>query len=155
MGRKRRNCMGQELFGGLLRFQKGSEFLRLINRLEKKMAGKSKKSKAYSLHPAKTIKPEEKTKAARKMHLDMKEKLLAERLIRLCVATRAPGARCTSPERREPCRACLATSAPTRAQIHLKSHYFHSVRRRPLFFTHNVDRGKNGINSMRLHDIAE
>jgi len=39
------------------------------------MAGKSKKSKAYSLHPAKTIKPEEKTKARRKMHLDMKEKL--------------------------------------------------------------------------------
>ena len=42
------------------------------------MAGKSKKSKSGSMDPAQTIKPEEKIKAARKMLLDMKEKLLAE-----------------------------------------------------------------------------
>ena len=42
------------------------------------MVGKSKKSKSGSLDPAKTIKPEEKIKAARKMLLDMKERLLAE-----------------------------------------------------------------------------
>ena len=41
------------------------------------MVGKSKKSKSGSLHPAKKIKPEEKIKAARKMLLDMKQKLLA------------------------------------------------------------------------------
>ena len=41
------------------------------------MVGKSKKSKSGSLDPAKTIKPEEKIKAATKMLLDMKEKLLA------------------------------------------------------------------------------
>jgi len=45
-----------------------------------KMAGKGKKSKSDSLDPAKRIKPEEKIKAARKMLLDMKEKLLAEGL---------------------------------------------------------------------------
>ena len=44
------------------------------------MIGKGKKSKSGSLDPAKTIKPEEKIKAARKMLLDMKEKLLAEML---------------------------------------------------------------------------
>jgi hypothetical protein len=43
-----------------------------------KMAGKGKKSKSASLDPAKRIKPEEKIKAARKMLLDMKERLLAE-----------------------------------------------------------------------------
>jgi hypothetical protein len=42
------------------------------------MAGKGKKSKSASLDPAKRIKPEEKIKAARKMLLDMKERLLAE-----------------------------------------------------------------------------
>jgi RNA polymerase-binding transcription factor len=45
-----------------------------------KMVGKSKKSKSSSLVPAKTIKPEVKIEAARKMLLDMKEKLLAEGL---------------------------------------------------------------------------
>jgi DnaK suppressor protein len=45
-----------------------------------KMAGKSKKSKSGSLDPAMTIKPGERIKAARKMLLDMKEKLLAEGL---------------------------------------------------------------------------
>jgi DnaK suppressor protein len=45
-----------------------------------KMVGKSKESESGSLDPAKTIKPEEKIKAARKMLLDMKEKLLAEGL---------------------------------------------------------------------------
>ena len=44
------------------------------------MAGKSKKSKSGSLGPAKTIKPEEKIKAARKMLLGKKEELLAEGL---------------------------------------------------------------------------
>ncbi len=44
------------------------------------MVGKSKKSKSGSLDPAKTLKPEEIIKAARKMLLDMKEKLLAEGL---------------------------------------------------------------------------
>ena len=44
------------------------------------MVGKSKKSKSGSLDPAKTIKPEEKITTARKVLLDMKEKLLAEGL---------------------------------------------------------------------------
>jgi DnaK suppressor protein len=44
------------------------------------MVGKSKKSKAASLDPAKAIKPEEKIKVAKQMLLDMKEKLLAEGL---------------------------------------------------------------------------
>lgn len=44
------------------------------------MAEKIKKSKAGSLNPAKTIKPEDKIMAARKALLDMKEKLLAEGL---------------------------------------------------------------------------
>jgi DnaK suppressor protein len=45
-----------------------------------KMVGKSKKLKSGPLDPAKTIKPEEKIESARKMLLDMKEKLLAEGL---------------------------------------------------------------------------
>ena len=44
------------------------------------MAEKIKKSKAGSLNPAKTIKPEEKIMAAWKALLDMKEKLLSEGL---------------------------------------------------------------------------
>jgi len=42
------------------------------------MAEKTKKSKAGSFKPAKTIKPEEKIMAARKTLLVMKEKLMAE-----------------------------------------------------------------------------
>jgi hypothetical protein len=43
---------------------------------------------------------------------------------------------------------------PTKTQIDLKYHYFHLVRRKPLF-SHTVKRGKNGINSVRTHDIPE
>jgi DnaK suppressor protein len=44
------------------------------------MAEKSKKSKAGALNPAKTTRPEEKIKAARKALLDMRENLLGEGL---------------------------------------------------------------------------
>ena len=79
-GQEEKKSHGAKMVQRLTLLPEGFRILTAHNSFGEKMAGKSKKSKSGSLDLAKTIKSEERIKAARKMLLDMKEKLLAEGL---------------------------------------------------------------------------